>query len=196
MVTDARGRFCARANCKLKRLHDALCRRPWMADVLCQQRRMVAAGQNAQFGIAVAPAGAFTGAVNLSCSVTPTATPAPTCSLSSSAVQLSGMAQTVTATIATAAPVTSQSRRPFGGAAVAAILLGARLPWKRKRWLLMAITVIAFAGMSLIGCGGGGSSSSPHPTTTPGTPAGTYTATITAVSGSLNHNTTMTVVAQ
>jgi uncharacterized membrane protein len=43
---------------------------------------------------------------------------------------------------------------------------------------------------SLLGCGG----SSSH--TTPGTPSGTYTATITATSGSLNHNTTLTVVVQ
>jgi hypothetical protein len=163
-----------------------------------QASQTIAAGQNAQFGIIVAPAGTFTGTVNLSCSITPTATPAPTCSLSNSAVQLSGTAVTVTATIATAAPTTSQSRLPFGGAPVAwtAILLGALLPWKRKRPLLMAIAVIAFAGVSVVGCGGGGSSSSSHTTTTPGTPAGTYTATITAVSGSLNHNTTMTVVVQ
>lgn len=163
-----------------------------------QASQTIAAGQNAQFGIAVAPAGAFTGTVNLSCSITPTATPAPTCSLSSSAVQLSGTALTVTATIAAAAPTTSQSRVPFGGAPVAwtAILLGALLPWKRKRPLLMAIAVIAFAGVSVVGCGGAGSSSSSHTTTTPGTPAGTYTATITASSGNLNHNTTMTVVVQ
>ena len=163
-----------------------------------QASQTIAAGQNAQFGIAVAPAGTFTGTVNLSCSITPSATPAPTCSLSSSAVQLSGTAVTVTATITTAAPTTSQTRPPLGGAPVAwtAILLGTLLPWKRKRPLLMAIAVIAFAGVSVIGCGGGGSSSSSHTTTTPGTPAGTYTATITAVSGSLNHSTTMTVVVQ
>jgi hypothetical protein len=163
-----------------------------------QASQTIAAGQNAQFSIAVAPASAFTGTVNLSCSIAPTATPAPTCSLSSSAVQLSGTALTVTATIATAAPTTSQSRVPFGGAPVAwtAILLSTLLPWKRKRPFLQAIAIIAFAGVSVIGCGGGGSSSSSRTTTTLGTPAGTYTATITASSGNLNHNTTMTVVVQ
>jgi hypothetical protein len=163
-----------------------------------QGSQTIAAGQNAQFGIAVAPAGSFTGTVNLNCSITPTATPVPTCSLSNSAVQLSGTAVPVTATIATAAPTTSQSRPPLGGAPVVwtAILLGTLLPWKRRRPRLMAIAVIAFAGVSVIGCGGGGSSSSSHTTTTPGTPTGTYTATITAVSGNLNHNTTMTVVVQ
>ena len=153
-------------------------------------------GQNAQFSIAVAPAGTFTGTVNLSCNIAPSVTPAPACSLSNASVQLSGTAATVTATITTAAPATSQSRLSFGGASVAwaAIFLGILLPCKRKRWAsLLGITIIAFAGMSLIGCGG---SSSPHTTTTSGTPPGTYTATITAVSGSLSHSTTMTVVVQ
>ena len=156
----------------------------------------IAPGQNAQFSIAVAPAGTFSGTVNLSCNIAPSVTPAPACSLSNASVQLSGTAATVTATITTAAPSTSQSSLSFGGASVAwaAIFLGILLPRKRKRWAsLLGITVIAFAAVSLIGCGG---SSSPHTTTTSGTPAGTYTATITAVSGSLSHSTTMSVVVQ
>ncbi len=162
-----------------------------------QASQTVPAGQNAQFSIAVAPAGAFAGTVNLSCSVTPAATPAPSCSLSNSTVQLSRTALTVTVTIATTAPKTAaHSRLLFGGGSVAwaAMLLGTLLPWKRKRPMLMAIVVITFVGASFIGCGGGGSSSPPP--TTPGTTAGTYTANITATSGSLSHNTTMTVVVQ
>jgi hypothetical protein len=163
-----------------------------------QPSQTIAAGQNAQFGIAVAPEGTFTGTVNLSCSITPSANPTPTCSLSNTAVQLSGTAVTVTATITTVAPTTSQSRPPLGGSPVAwaAILLGTLLPWKRKRALFMPIAVVSFAIVSVIGCGSGGSSSSSHTTTTPGTPAGTYTATVTALSGGLNHKTTMTVVLQ
>jgi FG-GAP-like repeat/Abnormal spindle-like microcephaly-assoc'd, ASPM-SPD-2-Hydin len=162
-----------------------------------QASQTIPAGQNAQFSIAIAPAGTFTGTVNLSCSVTPAATPAPICSLSNSAVQLSGTALTVTVTIATAAPKTaSHSGLPFGGAPVAwaAMLLGTLLPWKRKRPLLMAIVFITLVGASFVGCGGGGSSSPPQ--TTPGTTAGSYTANITATSDSLSHNTTMTVVVQ
>ena len=162
-----------------------------------QASQTVPAGQNAQFSIAIAPAGAFAGTVNLSCSVTPAATPAPTCSLSNSAVQISGTALTVTVTIATTTPKTaSHLGLPFGGAPVVwtAMLLGTLLPWKRKRPLLRAIVVITFVGTSFIGCGGGGSTSPPP--TTPGTTAGTYTANITATSGSLSHNTTMTVVVQ
>ena len=159
-----------------------------------QTSQTISAGQNGQFGISFAPVGSFTGSVNLNCGITPTAAPAPTCSLSSSSVQLNGASQTVTVTIATVATTTSQSRLPLGGAPVAwtAILLGMLLPWKWKRLRLMAISVIGLAGISVIGCGGGGSS---H-TTTPGTPAGTYTANITAISGSLSHNMSVTIVVQ
>jgi hypothetical protein len=162
-----------------------------------QASQTVPAGQNARFSLAIAPAGAFAGTVNLSCSVTPAATPAPTCSLSNSAVQLSGTALTVTVTIATSAPKTaSHSGLPFGGASVAwtAMLLGTLLPWKRRRPLLMAMVVITLVGGSFIGCGGGGSLLPPP--TTPGTTAGTYTANITTTSGGLSHNTSMTVVVQ
>lgn len=164
-----------------------------------QASQTVAAGQSAQFSLAVAPTGSFTGTVNLSCSVTPTASPAPTCSLSSSGVQLgSSGAQTVTVTVGTAAPVAAHADLPPGAMPVAwaALLLGAGWLLPRRRKLLMMIAVMTLAGASAIGCGGGGSSSTSHVTTTPGTPAGTYTATVTATSGSLSHSTTMTVVVQ
>jgi hypothetical protein len=61
---------------------------------------------------------------------------------------------------------------------------------KRLPSLVAPLIVLAFA--SLVGCGGSGSSS--H--TTVGTPSGTYRATVTATSGSLSHNMTLTVVVQ
>jgi hypothetical protein len=163
-----------------------------------QASQTVAAGQNAQFSLAVAPAGSFTGTVNLSCNVTPAASPPPTCSLSSSGVQLgSSGAQTVTVTVGTVAAVAAHADFPPGAMPVAwaAMFLGAGwlVPRKRK---LITIAVMTLAGASAIGCGGGGSSSTSHATTTPRTPAGTYTATVTATSSSLSHSTTMTVVVQ
>jgi hypothetical protein len=64
----------------------------------------------------------------------------------------------------------------------------------RRRIRLLGIPMIAVAFLAMPGCGGGGGSSSS--TTTPGTPAGTYTATVTAKSGSLSHNTALTVIVQ
>jgi len=70
-------------------------------------------------------------------------------------------------------------------------LLFVGLGRQRQRPVLAAATIVlGIAGW--VSCGGGGSS----PQTTPGTPAGTYTATITAKSGTLNHNTALTVIVQ
>jgi hypothetical protein len=158
----------------------------------------VTAGTNAQFSVALAPAGSFTGTVALTCSITPAATPAPTCSLSSSSVQLTGSGETVTVTVASTAPVTTASNH-VASLAWTALLLG--IGWlfpRKRRWLVVSVSAMVLVFGSALGCGGGGGGSSTpsHPTTTPGTPAGTYTATLAATSGSLSHTTTMTVVVQ
>jgi hypothetical protein len=158
-----------------------------------QSSQTITPGQNAQFSISLSPQATFTGTVNLTCTVAPATSPAPTCSLSNSAVQLSGTAVTVTATVATTASTTAQFRPSLGGASVAwaAIFLGFLLPFRRRRWSsLVGIAIIACAGMFLTACG----SSSSSTNTNRGTPAGTYTATVTAVSGTKSHTTTMTVV--
>jgi hypothetical protein len=64
----------------------------------------------------------------------------------------------------------------------------------RRRIRILAVPLIAVAFLAIPGCGGGGGSSSS--TITPGTPAGTYTATVTAKSGSLSHNAALTVIVQ
>ncbi len=127
----------------------------------------------------------------------------PTCSLSSSSLQLSAARSTDSDGYCRNGRSCNRgvSRWLSTGAmplAWTAMLLGTGglLPRKRKRWLLMALSAMALVCASAIGCGGGGSSSSSHTTTTPGTSAGTYTVTITAISGSLSHNTTMTVIVQ
>jgi hypothetical protein len=143
--------------------------------------------------------------VNLSCAITPVVTPAPTCSLSSSSVQLSGnKSQPVTVTVGTTAPATSGmiSYGAWPGGLWPYVwtvaLLGSGVFFRRRRCgrLAPAIPTAVLAFVMLAGCGGGSSSSTPSTHTTPGTPAGTYTATVTAASGSLQHTTTLTVVVQ
>lgn len=160
----------------------------------------VTAGQSAMFTLSFSPVGTFSGTVTLGCTMAPSATPAPTCTLSSSSLQLSGTtAQTATLTVGTTAPVTSSARQAIshGGFPLASIpavgLLGWLLLRKRKR--LPMLVVLLIAATFTIGCSGGGSST-PPPTTTPGTPAGTYTATVSATSGTLTHTTTLQVVVQ
>jgi hypothetical protein len=61
----------------------------------------------------------------------------------------------------------------------------------RRRLPALAAPLIVLASIAMGGCGGGSS-----PQSTQGTPAGTYTATVTATSGSLNHTTTLTIIVQ
>jgi hypothetical protein len=161
----------------------------------------VSAGQSANFSLAVTPTGSFGGAVNLSCNITPVVTPAPTCTLSSSSVQINGgVAHSVTLTVGTTATVTTAMPPRVYLPPVSILLTWAVmllvLEWlllrnQKRRPILAALLVVLALAWSA-GCGGG--SSSPH--TIPGTPSGTYTTTVTATSGSLIHNTTAQVVVQ
>jgi len=162
----------------------------------------ISPGQMAKFSLAIAPEGSFAGMVDLTCKLSPTVTAAPTCSLSSSSMQITGTSsQTVQVTVATTAPLTTGtvSHVDFPAGAVpltwTVMLVGSGwlLLLNRKRLPSLAAPLIVLALASWVGCGGGSSSSS-H--TAPGTPSGTYTATITATSGSLNHSMTLTIVVQ
>jgi hypothetical protein len=163
----------------------------------------ISAGQTASFTLALALAGSFTGTVNLSCAITPAATPAPTCALSSSSVQITGAGtQSMTVKVGTTAPVTSgivpHFTFPAGPMPLAwsFAFLGSAWLWlrNRKRLPVFAVPSVVLAFMFLFGCGGSSSSTSTH--TTPGTPAGTYTTTVTATSGSMSHNMVLQVIVQ
>ena len=107
----------------------------------------------------------------------------------------------VTVKVGTTAPVTSESvphsTFPVTPMPLAwsLLFLGSAWLWtqNRKRLPVLA-TPVLLAFVFLVGCGGNGSSSSTH--TTPGTPAGKYTATVTATSGSVTHNMALQVVVQ
>jgi len=166
-----------------------------------QDSQSISAGQTAAFDLVVTPAGSFSGAVDLTCSISPVATAGPTCSLPNSVQVTAGKAAPVTVMVATTAPVTtgtiSELNVPPGALRFAWTLLlfgaGFLLMPKRLRLPVLAAPTIVLTLGLLAGCGGGGGSSS-H--TTPGTPGGTYTATITATSGNLKHSTVLTVVVQ
>jgi len=59
--------------------------------------------------------------------------------------------------------------------------------------LLLIVGALLVAGL---GCGGGGGNSGGTPQTDPGTPAGSYVITVSAVSGSTTHTTTFTLQVQ
>jgi Pro-kumamolisin, activation domain/Bacterial Ig-like domain (group 3) len=136
----------------------------------------------------------FSGTVSFSCSGLPAES---TCSFSPASIKGSGNS---ILTISTTAPKAdlNDSSRPLqlwfaSGAGLASIcLLG--VPMKRRR-MRNIVGMFAFAiVLGSLGCGGGGSSSSPVVTHDPGTKTGIYTVTVNASSGSLRHAVSFSLV--
>ena len=160
----------------------------------------ISTGQMASFNLAVTPSGSFSGPVNLSCAITPAVMPAPVCTVPASVNVAQGTAAAVAVKVSTTAATTAgsilQVNLPRGMVPIAwtMVMLGSGLlfaVYQRRPGLGIPMIAVLLFGMTA--CGGGGSMST---TTTPGTPAGTYTATIAAKSGSLSANTGLTVIVQ
>jgi subtilase family serine protease len=160
--------------------------------------------------ITITPSGGFTGAVTLSCTITPIAASDPaTCSVPTSVTITDTTAQTVTLTATTTAASSALNRPPqlfwpaAGGGTLALVLLFG-IPGKRRKWrtmlgmfaLLVAITsvVLACGGGSSGGSGGGGGGGGGGGN--PGTSAGNYTINVAAVSGSVTANAAVTLTVQ
>jgi hypothetical protein len=150
-------------------------------------------GSSATSTITVAGENGYNQPVNLSCAVSGSGTPAPTCSFSANSI--AGGSGTSTLTVSTTAPHAALFHRsdifyamllPIPGLALIGIGFGS-MDWRRKRVLgfLMLYTVLA-ALLFLPACGGGssGGGGGLHG----GTPAGTYTVTVTGTDGTLSHS--------
>jgi hypothetical protein len=161
----------------------------------------VAAGGSATSTITIAPVNGFNSTVNLSCSITPVVSRPPTCSFNPSS--MANGSGTSVVTVKTTAPTTAflapQSRGiffamwlPIGGLA----LLGTGLTSRKKKLWGFLFGCLLFSGLIFLAACGGSSSSGGggHP----GTPAGTYTVTVTGTgtTGSPTHSTTVTLTVQ
>jgi len=159
--------------------------------------------------IAVTPSNGFTGAVSLSCTITPAAANDPaTCNILPSSVTISGPA-TQTATLTVSSTVATAVSRPFklfwpsaGGATLALAFLF-RIPRRRRNWLAMLglfCLLISIAGVGCVGgnsgTGSGGGGGGGGGSSNPGTTAGTYTITITGTSGSIVETSTAVLTVQ
>ncbi len=171
----------------------------------------VTAGQTASYMLSLGADGGFNGNIALSCTGAPEAA---TCSVSPAMVSVSGATGAkTTVTVTTTArsqvlPVGDESLRKFRrrptvllACLVAMMFLG--WSWitgthQQMRWApQLAITLLLCVGLTLTSCGGGNSSGGGGVT---GTQAGTYTITVsasaTAGSTTLTHNTKLTLIVQ
>jgi subtilase family serine protease len=157
--------------------------------------------------ILVTPSNGFTGAVSLSCAITPAAANDPAaCNIQPSSVTINGTtAQTATLTVSTT--LATALNHPFklfwpsaGGATLALAFL-LRIPRRRRNWLAMLGLFCLLVSIAGIGCGnvstgGGGGGGGGGGSSNPGTTAGTYTITITGTSGSTVVATTNVLTVQ
>jgi hypothetical protein len=168
----------------------------------------VAPGASGQSTITISPVGGLNpSTVALTCSVSTTFSPAPTCSLGATAVaNNSGSSMLTVATTgaqAVLAPAPEHgSRWLFAiGVLMPAILLSAA-GWntpRRRKLLGICLVFLVLGGCLLqVACGGSGSNSTPPPTSkaNPSTPAGTYTVTITGNASGEQHTTVVSLTVQ
>jgi hypothetical protein len=162
----------------------------------------VSAGQPAKFTLTLAPIAKFNAVVSLSCTGAPSGV---VCTPSTASVSLKGsQPANVTFTISLAAVATSATNLPGGGGGLiwtfaTALFLPMLIHFERSpqrgrarlRTLVWALLVVVLA-IVLASCGGGVSANSQGGVTTTAE-QGTFTVTLHAVSGALDHSRSVTL---
>ena len=169
-----------------------------------QTKNTVTNGSSAIYTLTVSPVGGpFTNTINLSCQGAPAQT---TCTLSPSTTTPASKAVTATLTIKTT--VSHAELRPLRPArneltyAVVMQLPGLGLfgivftrskRWRKKLCLLMVLMLLLAGLLFMFACAGG---TGIGPQTQPGTTPGTYTITVSGISGTLRHSLPFTLTVQ
>ncbi len=162
----------------------------------------VSQGQQATYTVTLTPVGGFSQTLAVTCTNAPQLS---TCSLSSNSVTLNGTSpSTLTMNVSTTAPgatapgVRTRPRpplrapgSPFSWLAALGLALMVWSARRRRPALILAVAVISI--MMSASCGGGSSLIS---SSTPGTPFGTYSVSVSASYAGLSHSTTASLTVQ
>jgi Chitobiase/beta-hexosaminidase C-terminal domain/Bacterial Ig-like domain (group 3) len=167
----------------------------------------VAPGISASATATLSAGSAYSGTMNLACTLTGSPTGAqslPTCSLNPISLTIKAWgSETSTLSVKTTGASTAGNASPsrpmmsrLGGEAILAGLLMLGFPRRRRRWMSALVLVMVVLAADAIGCGsGGGTTSLSAPTpSTPATTAGTYTFTVTGTDATDLKITTSTIV--
>ena len=164
------------------------------------QASRVAPGQTGTATINITATNGFADTVNLTCTANAPSSAQISCSVNPTSVVLSSSSKTGSATlsIVTVAelvpPHIPQTRGIWlagSGGLFAAVLLGG-IPSKRRRWTSLFALVLLAMVVGAAGCGGGGGGGTPPVQKQQGTPAGSYTITVTGTG--MTSTTTHTAV--
>jgi hypothetical protein len=151
-------------------------------------------GQSGATTVGIVASSNFTTAISFTCGGLP---PEATCSPVSASGKGPTTVVSTNITVSTMGPHTV-TLRGNDQRVYYAVLLGSGLPFgiffvaatRRRRWSILALMMLLALIVAVPACGGGGSSHHQDP----GTPAGTYTITVTATAGPLAQQGTFTLV--
>jgi len=168
------------------------------------QSSTVAPGQTGTATVNVTATNGFADTVNLTCAANASSSAQIACTLNPTSVVLSSSNKTGAATLsittvaALERPQVPHTRRLWfaaSGGLFAAVLLGS-IPSRRRRWTSLSALVLLATVVGAAGCGGGGGGTPVQKQQ--GTPAGTYTITVTGtgMTSGTTHTATVSLTVQ